>query len=440
MSTAADAKTTAGKLADLQRRLAKSRAPLGEDALAELRDTGRLTARDQVTALLDEDSFVEIDALARRRGENPGPVTDGAITGYGTVDGRPVCVAAQDATIENGQLGEVSGEKIAKVIELAVKSGTPVVTFYTDAGTREADDVAALGLQSRIFAAAANASGVVPQVAVVSGPRSQDVHPAELADVVIGAGSGPAYIEALDDAEAVRLAREVLSYLPSNNRAEAPRYEVPPTPHDDPVLDSIVPDDGSGYGMAEVLFRIADDAELLPLGDEAAPSMLTTFARIDGAPVGVVATEPKESGGVVTGEAAEKAARFVRTCDAFHIPVVLLVDTCGFADEPGIARRGAKLAYALAEATVGRVTVITGQATGTAYSVLGAKGLGTDVNLAWPTARIGHGDDPYVAAARGDVDAVIPPAHTRPQLIESLHLLQRKAVPSPERKHGNQPL
>ncbi|KQB87523.1 acyl-CoA carboxylase subunit beta [Corynebacterium lowii] len=505
-----DLSTTAGKLADLTARLAEAQAPVGDRAIADAHEAGRLTARERIEALLDASSFVEVDALARHRVTEYGldsqrPATDGVITGYGTVEGRKVCVYAQDASVFDGRLGEVYGEKILKIYRLATKTGVPLVSFIEGAGARAAEGTAALSFYARILAASTQASGVIPQIAVLtgtaSGPHALLAGSADLTLAVSGQArmqleqvedSEPvdsAHVVADSDAEVVAALRELLGYLPSNNRAEAPRpVEARITGSvaenisaADQELNGLIPDAPSAtYDMREAIAKVVDGQATLEVQQATAANIITAFARIEGRAVGIVANQPEENSGLLDSRAAEKAARFIRTCDAFNIPVVTFVDAPGFTSGEGednhTVRGVAKLSYAYAEASVGTITVIARHAIGAAGVVMGSKDLGVDLAFAWPTAQIAamhsqeavpeihaaelakaerKGKDvaalkekftaaydeshlsPYQAAERGMVDAVIPPEQTRGQLVEGLRLLDRKVTYPPAKKHGN---
>lgn len=532
---APDIHTTAGKLADLRNRLEEAKHPMGEAAVDKVHAKGKMTARERILALLDEGSFVELDALARHRSVNFGleanrPLGDGVVTGYGTIDGRDVCIFSQDVTVFGGSLGEVYGEKIVKVMDLALKTGRPLIGINEGAGARIQEGVVSLGLYGEIFHRNIQASGVIPQISLIMGAAAGGhVYSPALTDFVVmvdqtsqmfvtgpdviktvtgeevtmeelgGAHthmtkSGVAHYVASGEQDALDYVKDLLSYLPSNNRAEAPRY-----PASDPVdgaiedsltdedleLDTLIPDSpNQPYDMHEVIRRLLDDDEFLEVQAERAMNIIVGFGRIDGRSVGIVANQPTQFAGCLDIDASEKAARFVRTCDAFNIPIITLVDVPGFLpgtgqEYNGIIRRGAKLLYAYGEATVGKITIITRKAYGGAYDVMGSKHMGADVNLAWPTAQIAvmgasgavgfvyrkklseaakEGADvdalrlelqneyedtlvnPYVAAERGYVDAVIPPSHTRGQIVSALRLLERKMVSMPPKKHGNIPL
>lgn len=514
-----DLTTTSGRLSDLRSRLSEAQAPLGEETVAQIHSAGSTTARERVLNLLDEGSFVETDALARHRVtdnkmDRNRPATDGVVTGYGTVAGRRVCVFSQDDSIFDGALGEVHGEKILKIYDLATKTGVPVVGIHAADGTRVVEGVAALHLNAKLFSAAAEASGLIPQIAVIAGanvglaavaPNFADLiiqvegatsHLAA-ADVVtkvtgeaataesLGGATvhsettGQAHLVATTDVEAIELAREVLGFLPVNNHAEAPRTGEPVTGsiaanlrETDLELDNFIPDsDAATYDVVDVITRVVDGAVLRQVQPNYAPNIVTGFARIEGRSVGIVANQPTELAGCLDAAAAAKAARFIRLCDAFNLPIVEFVDSPGFLpstqqEHAGAARAAAQLTYAFAEATVGTLSVVTRKALGTAYVVMGSKGIGADLAFAWPTAQIAvadaptavtalYGEDhdeaqsaqwvaeqltPYRAAESGLIDAVIEPSHTRGHLIEGLRLLDRKVVARRPKKHGNIPL
>lgn len=532
---APDIHTTAGKLADLRNRLEEAQHPMGEAAVDKVHAKGKMTARERILALVDEGSFVELDALAKHRSvnfglENNRPLGDGVVTGYGTIDGRDVCLFSQDVTVFGGSLGEVYGEKIVKVMDLAIKTGRPLIGINEGAGARIQEGVVSLGLYGEIFHRNVQASGVIPQISLIMGAAAGGhVYSPALTDFVVmvdqtsqmfvtgpdviktvtgeevtmedlgGAHthmtkSGVAHYVASGEQDALDYVKDLLGYLPSNNRAEAPRH-APSDPIDGPIeeslteedieLDSIIPDSpNQPYDMHEVIRRLLDDDEFLEVQAERAMNIIVGFGRVDGRSVGIVANQPTQFAGCLDIDASEKAARFVRTCDAFNIPIITLVDVPGFLpgtgqEYNGIIRRGAKLLYAYGEATVGKITIITRKAYGGAYDVMGSKHMGADVNLAWPTAQIAvmgasgavgfvyrkqlseaaaNGADvdalrlelqneyedtlvnPYVAAERGYVDAVIPPSHTRGQIVSALRLLERKMVTLPPKKHGNIPL
>jgi propionyl-CoA carboxylase beta chain len=528
-----DIHTTAGKLADLYRRTDAAVHAGSEAAVEHQHAKGRQTARERVDQLLDPGSFVELDALTRHRSTNFGmqekrPFGDGVVTGTGTIDGRPVAVFSQDATVFGGALGEVYGEKIVKVMDLAAKIGCPVIGINDGGGARIQEGVVALGLYGEIFVRNVRSSGVIPQISLVMGPCAGGaVYSPAITDFTVmvdgtshmfitgpdiiktvtgedvdfedlGGGrahntkSGVAHYLAEDEADAFSYVKELLSFLPSNNLSDPPAYPAPePTAgaiadaltDTDRELDSIIPDSpNTPYDMHEVIARVLDDGEFLEVQQLFAPNIVVGFGRVEGRSVGIVANQPTQFAGCLDIDASEKAARFVRTCDAFNIPVVTFVDVPGFLpgteqEWDGIIRRGAKLIYAYAEATVPKVTVITRKAYGGAYDVMGSKHLGADVNVAWPTAQIAvtgaagavsilyrkelrdlHGDElaarraelqqeyedtlanPYIAADRGYIDGVIAPSHTRGYVGRALRLLATKREAVPARKHGNIPL
>ncbi|MEJ6019901.1 acyl-CoA carboxylase subunit beta [Corynebacterium sp. H113] len=532
--TEPDKTTTAGKLADLRARLAETQAPMGQAAVDRVHDKGKMTARERIEFLLDDGSFVEIDALARHRSKNFGldakrPVTDGVVTGYGTIDGRKVCVFSQDGAIFGGALGEVYGEKIVKIMDMAVKTGVPIIGINEGAGARIQEGVVSLGLYSQIFLRNTLASGVIPQISLIMGAcAGGHVYSPALTDFIImvdgtskmfitgpdviktvtgeevtqeelgGASthmatSGTSHYTASDDEDALSFVQDLVGYLPSNNRAEAPRMEADimegsiqdNITETDLELDTLIPDSANmPYDIKDVITRLSDDGDFLEIQEDYAQNIVIGYGRVEGRSVGFVANQPIQFAGCLDIKASEKAARFVRTCDAFNIPIIMLVDVPGFLpgtnqEYDGIIRRGAKLLYAYSEATVPKITVITRKAYGGAYCVMGSKDMGADIALAWPTAQIAvmgasgavgfiyrkelkeaaaEGKDvlavqkeyeaeyeetlvnPYMAAERGFVDAVIPPSETRGQIIEGLRLLENKVVNVPAKKHGNIPL
>jgi propionyl-CoA carboxylase beta chain len=522
--------TTAGKLADLEKRRSEAAHAGSQRAVERQHARGKMTARERIDGLLDPGSFTEFDELARHRATDFGmtanrPYGDGVVTGYGTIDGRPVCVFSQDFTVFGGSLGEVYGEKIVKVMDHALKTGCPVIGINDGGGARIQEGVVALGLFAEIFYRNVMASGVIPQISLIMGPCAGGaVYSPAITDFTLmvegtshmfitgpdviktvtgeevsfedlggaqahNVKSGVAHYQATDEDDCLSFARELLSYLPSNNLDE-PAGAAGDDPaileitDADTELDAIIPDSpNQPYDIHEVITRILDDGEFLEIHAGFAKNIVVGFGRVEGASVGVVANQPMHFAGCLDINASEKAARFVRTCDAFSIPVLTFVDVPGFLpgtgqEWDGIIRRGAKLIYAYAEATVPKITVITRKAYGGAYDVMGSKHLGGDVNLAWPTAqiavmgaqgavnilyrreltaapnaeeqaelrasRIAEYEDtlanPYIAAERGYVDAVVRPAETRSQVIRSLRTLRTKRQTLPPRKHGNIPL
>ncbi|GAA5168699.1 acyl-CoA carboxylase subunit beta [Amycolatopsis dongchuanensis] len=530
-----DIHTTAGKLADLYRRYDEAVHAGSERAVERQHSKGKKTARERIDMLLDPGSFVELDELARHRSTNFGqdrnrPYGDGVVTGYGTVDGRPVCVFSQDVTVFGGSLGEVYGEKIVKVMDLALKTGRPIIGINEGGGARIQEGVVSLGLYAEIFRRNTHASGVVPQISLIMGTNAGGhVYSPALTDFIVmvdktshmfitgpevvktvtgeevtfeelggarthNTKSGNAHYLASDEEDAIAYVKDLLSYLPSNNLSDPPVFDstepagisiAEGVTETDLELNTLIPDSpNQPYDMHEVITRVLDDGEFLEVQELFAPNVLVGYGRVDGHAVGVVANQPTQFAGCLDIDASEKAARFVRTCDAFNIPVLTFVDVPGFlpgTDQEwnGIIRHGAKLIYAYAEATVPLVTVITRKAYGGAYDVMGSKHLGADINLAWPTAQVAvmgaqgaanivhrrtlakaaeEGKDvealraqliqeyedallnPYEAAERGYVDSVIVPAHTRGHITRALAMLRDKRETLPPKKHGNIPL
>ena len=520
-----DVHTTAGKLADLDRRIDEAVHAGSQAAVEKQHARGKKTARERVELLLDPGSFTELDEFARHRATSFGleqkrPYGDGVVTGFGTVDGRPVCVFSQDVTIFGGSLGEVYGEKIVKILDFALKTGCPLIGLNEGGGARIQEGVVSLGLYGEIFRRNTHASGVIPQISLIMGPAAGGhVYSPALTDFVVmvdqtsqmfitgpevikavtgedvsmeelGGGrthntrSGNAHYLAADEDDAISYVQTLLGFLPQNNLEDPPSFDFENDlePSDtDRDLDTLIPDSpNQPYDMHEVITRVLDDGDFLEVHALFAPNVIVGFGRIDGRSVGIVANQPLHFAGCLDIDASEKAARFVRTCDAFNVPVITFVDVPGFlpgTDQEwnGIIRRGAKLIYAYAEATVPLVTVITRKAYGGAYDVMGSKHLGADFNLAWPTAQIAvmgaqgavnilyrkeiaksdqpeelraeliteYDDEltnPYIAAERGYVDAVISPHETRVEITRVLRLLRTKRQTLPPKKHGNIPL
>ncbi len=533
-----DPHTTAGKLADLEARTHDAIQAGSQRAAERQHAKGKMTARERIDGLLDPGSFTEFDGLARHRATDFGlagnrPYGDGVVTGYGTIDGRPVCIFSQDFAVFGGALGEVHGEKIVKVMEHALKTGCPMIGINDGGGARIQEGVVALGLFAEIFYRNVISSGVIPQISLIMGPCAGGaVYSPAITDFILmvegtshmfitgpdviktvtgeevsfeelggahahNVKSGVAHYQAKDEEDCLEFARQLLSYLPSNNLEEPPvspgawlagpsaaADEILQVTDADAELDTLIPDsERQPYDMHTVIEHVLDDGEFLEIHAGFAQNILVGFGRIEGASVGVVANQPMHFAGSLDIDAAEKAARFVRTCDAFSVPVITFVDVPGFLpgtgqEWGGIIRHGAKLIYAYAEATVPKVTVITRKAYGGAYDVMGSKHLGGDINLAWPTAQIAvmgaqgavnilyrrelaaapEADEqaslreakvteyedmlanPYIAAERGYVDAVIRPAQTRSQLIRALRTLRTKRQTLPPKKHGNIPL
>jgi propionyl-CoA carboxylase beta chain len=527
-----DIHTTAGKLADLERRTDEAVHAPAAKAQEKQHAKGRKTARERIELLFDEGSFVELDEFARHRSTAFGldktrPYGDGVITGYGTIDGRQVCVFSQDFTVFGGSLGEVYGEKITKVMDLAIKSGCPIIGINEGAGARIQEGVVSLGLYGEIFKRNVHASGVIPQISLIMGNcAGGHVYSPAVTDFTImvdqtsamfitgpdviktvtgedvtmedlggarthNTKSGNAHYMATDEDDALDYVKALLAFLPQNNLDEAPTYDDPYGPADlaptdaDLALDVLIPDSpNQPYDMHDVITTIVDDGDFLEVQALFAPNIIVGYGRVEGRPVGIVANQPMQFAGTLDIDASEKAARFVRFCDAFNIPVLTFVDVPGFlpgTDQEwnGIIHRGAKLIYAYAEATVPLVTIITRKAYGGAYDVMGSKHLGADINLSWPTGQIAvmgaqgaanivhrrtladlaaaGGDveakraelideyettlaNPYIAAERGYVDGVIMPHDTRAEIVKALRLLRTKRETLPPKKHGNIPL
>ena len=524
-----DISTTKGKLEDLRQRYHEAVTAAGETAIAKQHAKGKNTARERIEMLLDPGSFVEIDEFVRHRSTAFGmdknrPYGDAVVTGVGTILGRQVALFSQDFTIFGGSLGESAGNKIIKIMDLAIATGVPIIGILDSGGARIQEGVIALGKYGEIFKLNTMASGVIPQISLIMGPAAGGaVYSPALTDFVImvdktsnmfvtgpdvikavtgedvgmeelgGARthnerSGVAHYLADDEADAIDFARSLLSYLPDNNLSEtvqyAPEGELEVTDADK-KLDVIIPDSpNQPYDMKQIIESIVDTGEFLEVQPLFAPNILIGFARVDGRSVGIVANQPQQMAGTLNIEAGEKAARFVRFCDAFSIPILTLVDVPGYLpgtdqEWAGVIRRGAKLLYAYAEATVPLVTVITRKAYGGAYIVMGSKQLGADINLAWPTAEIavmgGQGAvnilfrdqikkaeesgmdvaavraklaaeytynvaSPFLAAERGELDGIIEPSATRISVIKALRALRTKRSNLPPKKHGNIPL
>ncbi|MGO1544660.1 MAG: acyl-CoA carboxylase subunit beta [Gulosibacter sp.] len=521
--------TTAGRIQDLKRRYAEAVTDAEERAATKQHAKGKNTARERIKALLDPGSFVEMDEYVRHRTTAFGmdknrPYGDSVVIGTGTIHGRNVAVYSQNFTVFGGSLGEVAGEKIIKIMEYALKAGVPIFGILDSGGARIQEGVIALGKYGEIFKLNTMASGVIPQISIVMGPAAGGaVYSPALTDVVImvdkkshmfvtgpdviktvtgedvemedlgGALShsrttGVSHYLAADEEDALDFARNLISYLPDNNLAELPRYDSTPEleiTDRDRVLNEIIPDSPSQpYDVLKVIETIVDDGEFLELQELFAPNIVVGFARIDGSPIGIIANQPNQMAGTLNIDAGEKAARFVRMCDSFSIPILTLVDVPGYLpgtdqEWSGVIRRGAKLLYAYAEATVPLVTVILRKAYGGAYIVMGSKQLGADFNVAWPTAEIAvmggsgavnilyrrdiaaaveNGEDsaalgkkladeytysvasPYLAAERGELDSIIEPASTRLTVTKALRSLASKRASIPPKKHGNIPL
>jgi len=515
-------KTTQERIEDLRRRREQTRIT-DPQATEKQHARGKLTARERVIALLDPDSFVELDTMAIHRTsafgmEHRKPLGDGVITGHGMIDGRPICLFSQDFTIFGGSLGEVYAEKICKVMDLALRMGVPCIGVNDSGGARIQEGVVSLAGYAEIFYRNVICSGVIPQFSVIAGPcaggavyspamtdfivmvkgtsqmfitgpdviktvTNEDVGFEELGGAMThNTRSGVAHFAADSEADAFDQLRTLISYLPANN-LEDPPYVAP---DDDPermedALQTIIPDSPKKpYDIITVIDAVMDDGIFFEVQPFWARNIVIGFARLDGYPVGVVANQPAHLAGTLDINSSVKAARFVRFCDAFNIPLVTFVDVPGFLpgtqqEYGGIIRHGAKLLYAYCEATVPKLTVITRKAYGGAYDVMASKHVRADFNFAWPTAEIAvMGVDaavkiifrkelaqasdpttrlaelvedyqnrfanPYVAAERGYVDDVIEPRETRPTLIRALRLARSKRQSLPAKKHGNIPL
>ena len=495
----------------------------GDERLRRQHEAGKLTARERIDLLFDAGSFQEVDKLVTHRCRDFGMEDqvipgDGVVAGHGRIDGRPVYAFAQDFTVFGGSLSETNAAKIVKIMDLALKVGAPVVGLNDSGGARIQEGVFSLGGYADIFLRNTLASGVIPQISAIMGPcaggavyspaitdfnvmvegtsymfvTGPDVirtvtHEDVTKEQLGGAHthneiSGVAHFAVPDDRECLRLIRDLLSYLPSNNVDEAPRRPTSdPATRADEALDRLVPDSpNQPYDMHDLVHAVADDGEFLEVHQHFARNIIVGFAHLGGRSIGIVANQPAHLAGTLDIDASVKAARFVRFCDAFNIPIVTFEDVPGFLpgtrqEYGGIIRHGAKLLFAYAEATVPKLTVITRKAYGGAYCVMASKHLRTDLNLAWPSAEIAvmgpegavnvlyrreldAADDPaaqralrvaefrekfanpYIAASRGFVDAVIRPRETRARLIAALATLETKRDRNPPKKHGNIPL
>src|SRR5262245_15829477 len=515
--------TTREKIEHLRQLREEARQGGGERRIASQHAKGKLTARERLDLLLDPDSFVEIDQFVQHHStsfglENERYYGDGVVTGYGRVDGRLVYVFSQDFTVFGGSLSESHGQKICKVMDLALENGAPIIGLNDSGGARIQEGVVSLGAYAEIFLRNVLASGVVPQISAVLGPCAGGaVYSPAMTDFIFmvqgtsfmfvtgpdvvktvthevvdfeGLGgasvhsstSGVAHFSTEDEAGCLDQMRRLMAFLPSNNVDDPPvRVTTDPVDRMDVSLDTVIPDQPTrSYDMHAVIRAVVDDGDFLEVHAQFAQNIIVGFAHVGGRSVGIVAQQPTVLAGVLDINASVKAARFVRFCDAFNIPLVTFVDVPGFLpgvgqEHGGIIRQGAKLLYAYCEATVPKVTVITRKAYGGAYDVMSSKHIRGDVNLAWPTAEIAvmgiegavnivfrselsASDDPvalraqlerdyrerlanpYVAAARGYLDDVIEPRETRPRLINALQMLRNKRDQNPPKKHGNIPL
>ena len=495
----------------------------GTDRIEAQHAKGKMTARERIEALLDPQSFRELDTFVTHRATGFGMedkkfLGDGVVTGFGTISGRLVYVFSQDFTVLGGSLGKAHAEKICKVMDMALKNGAPIIGINDSGGARIQEGVDSLAGYAEIFLRNTMASGVVPQISVIMGPcaggavyspaitdwvfmvkgsshmfiTGPEVVKAVTREVVTfeelggaavhNSASGVSHFLAEDEHSCLAMVRQLLSFVPQNNMEDAPFQETRDDPQRmDEALNTIVPDNpNKPYDVKDVIRRVADEGKFFEVHEHFARSIITGFARLAGSPIGIVANQPSVLAGVLDIDSSVKAARFVRFCDCFNIPLVVFEDVPGFMpgiaqEHGGIIRHGAKLIYAFCEATVPKVTVITRKAYGGAYIVMNSRHIRGDVVLAWPTAEIAvMGPDgavnivfrkelaeaadaeaerarliqeycdrfatPYVAASRGYVDDVIEPKETRPRLIQALQMLQNKRDSNPPKKHGNIPL
>lgn len=506
----------------LQEKLQQSQLGGGAKRIEAQHAKGKLTARERLTLLLDEGSFQELGGLVTHRSRDFGMekevyLGDGVVTGFGTVNGRLVYVFSQDFTVFGGSLSETHAEKICSIMDLALQNGAPVIGLNDSGGARIQEGVVSLGGYADIFHRNVQASGVVPQLSAVMGPCAGGaVYSPAITDFILmventsymfvtgpnvvktvthetvtseelggahthASKSGVTHFACANEVECILRLKQLLSYMPQNCEEDAPVYPYEGGNEARPALSSIIPaGSNQPYDMKEVIEELVDADSFLEVHKEYAENIVVGFARLAGRSIGIVANQPAALAGVLDISSSKKGARFVRFCDAFNIPLLVLVDVPGFlpgTDQEwgGIITNGAKLLYALSEATVPKVTVITRKAYGGAYDVMNSKHIGADLNFAWPTAEIavmgakgaaeiifkkeiGEASDktakalekeqeyaekfanPYGAAARGFVDEVILPEETRERLIRSFRMLQNKSAPTPKRKHGNIPL
>jgi acetyl-CoA carboxylase carboxyltransferase component len=511
------------RLQNLRDRKARTRLGGGQERIDAQHNKGKLTARERIDLLLDNGSFQETDAFVIHRSQGFGLEeqkipSDSVVTGWGTIEGRLVYVFSQDFTVLGGSLGEVHAEKICKIIDLALKNGAPVIGLNDSGGARIQEGVVSLAGYAEIFLRNTLASGVIPQISAILGPCAGGaVYSPALTDFIFMANgtsnmfvtgpdvvksvtheevtfedlggaavhsekSGVCHVAAASESDALYLIRKLLSYLPQNNMEEPPFL---PSGDDalrmNETLDTIIPNDaGKPYNVKEIITQVVDNGHFFEIQEGFAQNIVIGFAHLGGHSVGIVANQPQVLAGVLNIDASEKAARFVRFCDCFNLPVVTFVDVPGFMpgtdqEHGGIIRSGAKLLYAYCEATVPKLTVILRKAYGGAYIVMSSKHMRGDLNLAWPSAEIAvmgpegavsiifrkemekakdpikrkaelvtefreKFANPYVAAERGYLDDIIEPRETRPRLINALEMLQNKRDSNPSKKHGNIPL
>jgi propionyl-CoA carboxylase beta chain len=490
----------------------------GVERIERQHNAGRKTARERIADLLDPETFVEVDKFVTHRAHDFGIdknkiLGDGVVAGYGKIDGRLVYVFAQDFTVFGGTLSRANADKIIKIMDMALKMGAPVIGLNDSGGARIQEGVESLAGYADIFYRNTIASGVIPQISAVLGPCAggavyspaitdfimmvkktsymfvtgpdviktvthEDVTKEDLGGAMThNSKSGVAHFVAEDDEQAMMMLRELFSFLPSNNLEDPPVKACTDDPHrEDERLQTIVPDDpNKPYDIKEIILTVIDEGNFLEVAPYYAQNMVIGFARFAGRPVGIVANQPANLAGVLDINSSTKAARFVRFCDAFNIPLVTFVDVPGFLpgttqEYGGIIKHGAKLLYAFAEATVPKITIITRKAYGGAYDVMSSKHIGADVNYAYPTSEIAvMGPDgavniifrnkltdeekqkavedykntfasPYKAAALGYIDEIIYPKQTRYKIIQALEMTQNKALSHPPKKHGNIPL
>lgn len=516
----ANAPTTAEKLAELTRRLDKAQDPGSERARAKRDEAGLTTPRQRIDALLDGGSFTEIGALGRTPGDEDAPYGDGVVTGYGRINGRTVAIYAHDKTVYGGSVGETFGKKVTEIMDMATRIGCPIIGINDSGGARIQDAVTSLAMYSEIGRRQMPLSGQSPQISILLGPSAGGaVYAPVTTDFLVAVDgrtqmfvTGPAVIESVtgetisheelggarvqarngnisyvapSEEEAFNYVKDLLDFLPSSVYDPTPQFWAPgdELTDRDRELSTVIPDDpNAGYDIMDVLLRIFDDDNVLEIQDDYAQNVFTGFARVDGKSVGVVANQPMMLAGCLDADAADKASRFIRICDAYNIPLVFVVDTPGYLpgveqEKAGLIHRGAKLGFAMVEASVPKVTVVVRKAFGGGYAVMGSKNLGADVNLAWPTAQIAvmgaeaavvmmqgkqlaampeeqrplakkmfmdfynaNMTSPYVAAERGYIDAVIDPESTRVHVRHSLRQLRGKKVLEAEKKHNIMPM